>query len=110
MKLILDLSYESPSPELNGWKLRHRQAVNALPTHPVAAGIAAWAAYAKKHAKRFESDIGEDYVLGPAWARWGIALRELLNGELGHLDGGTLDHIIYTNLCSQGFDPDTWQG
>jgi hypothetical protein len=30
----------------------------------------------------------------------------LLNGDLGRLDGGTLDTIIADNLNEQGFDPD----
>jgi hypothetical protein len=49
--------------------------------------------------------VGEDHFLGKSWARQGFALRELLNGETGRLDCGTLDAILCDNLSEQGFDP-----
>lgn len=111
MATILDLSYVAPTPgNMGDWKERHMAAVNN-PTRSLGGGVVmglkAWVLYAEQHAQRFESDIGQDYVLGPAWAQWGLSLRTLLNGELGGLDGGTLDHIIYQNLKEQGYDPDT---
>jgi len=66
----------------------------------------AWLMYADSHQERFESTIGDDQFLGPEWAKIGAALRELLNGELGRLDGGTLDGVLYDTLKAEGFDPD----
>lgn len=95
-------------PSSNGWGERHAAALVA--PHGAEIGIAVgfkgWCAYADLHWKRYSSEIGEDSVLGPAWAQWGAALRTLLNGELGRLDAGTLDGIIANNLEVQGFNPD----
>lgn len=88
----------------NQWGHRHTVGFknHFVPTHehqPLhEAGIVhlirGWAEYADAHFHRFESTIGEDSVLGEEWAQIGSALRGLLNGELGRLDGGTLDGLI----------------
>ena len=65
-----------------------------------------WLRYADIHAGKYESGIGDDGVLGPEWAAIGAALRGLLNGSLGRLDGGTLDALLADTLQAQGFDPD----
>ena len=65
-----------------------------------------WLEYAEAQKSAFDSNIGDDYVLGDEWFKIGEALRGLLNGDLGRLDGGTLDTIIADNLNEQGFDPD----
>jgi len=65
-----------------------------------------WIQYAEEHQKQYESTIGEDGVLGPAWAQIGDGIRQLLNGDLGRLDAGTLDSIINDNLIEQKFDPE----
>lgn len=115
-----DLSYLPKHPNTGGWKDRHQDATafarGALTVRSpndgrrleqaVAFAIQAWCEYAQAHQKRFESKIGEDCVLGPAWAAWGAALRTLLNGERGHLDCGTINTILHDNLTEQGFDPD----
>ena len=102
----------------NGWSVRHAIAFantgNPAPTS--GRGIAqksvtfllrAWLLYADAHSAMYESGIGADHVLGDEWAKIGYALRGLLNGELGDLDGGTCDHIIADALDTEGFDPDT---
>ncbi|MGE3279717.1 MAG: hypothetical protein AB7H90_03335 [Alphaproteobacteria bacterium] len=110
------LDWTPNHPDTSGWKERHNLAVRQsrmmtsaekleLETQ-IARAIHAWVYYAEAHRKRFESPIGEDYVLGPAWARWGFALHELLNGETGRLDCGTLSSIINDNLAEQGFKPE----
>ena len=98
-----DLSYIAPTPDTGNWKTRHW--AQLVKTHPVIDGIRAWCAYASAHKARWHDGVGQDYVLGPAWARWGMALRELLNGDMGGADCGTLDSIIHDNLIEQGFDP-----
>ena len=68
--------------------------------------IQALANYADAHQARYESPIGQDGVLGPQWEVIGTALLELLNGDLGALDGGTLDGLLRDMLHAEGFDPD----
>ena len=90
------------------WAARHRRAVN----YPQGSEIGVvlllkgWDAYANAHGAIYESRIGEDYVLGPEWAKIGGAILSLLNGDLGRLDGGSLDHVIRHNLEAEGFDPE----
>lgn len=94
---------------IGGWKEQHRSAIRVpMPNteRPMVRGIEAWINYAVAHQKRFESPIGEDYVCGLAWARWGFALRELLNCETGRLNCGTLDGILCHNLTEMGFTPE----
>ena len=69
--------------------------------------LSGWLRYADAHRGAYESGIGADYVLGPAWAQIGAGLRALLNGELGRLDGGTLDGLLCSTLTAEEFDPET---
>lgn len=63
-----------------------------------------WVHYAQAHEAEFGSPIGEDYVLGPMWEDIGKSLLGLLNGEIGGLDGGTMDGLIRQNLMRAGFE------
>lgn len=95
-------------PNDNGWATRHISAINAPRGAEV--GIVSllrgWMQYADTHSQRYESGIGEDGVLGDEWVKIGDALLGLLNGELGRLDGGSLDGLIRDTLRAEGFDPD----
>lgn len=93
----------------NGWQDRHQAALRSphMSEYGIVHLIAGWARYADVHRDRFESGIGEDGFLGPAWAAMGANIRTLLNGELGRLDGGTLDSFLCDTLVAEGFDPDT---
>ncbi len=64
--------------------------------------VQGWADYARTHRNRFESTIGEDYVLGPQWQAIGEGLLGLLNGETGALDCGTLDGFIRDTMEAHG--------
>ena len=90
---------------INDWREIHRKAI--LQTgglhNSFAPMFRAWCRYATDHAVRYGSGIGEDYVLGKAWRDIGLALRRLLDGHIGALDSGTLDHIICNNLTVQGY-------
>lgn len=93
----------------SGWTARHLSAV----TQPAPGFESAyvgmlrgWLLYADIHRERYDSGIGADYVLGPQWARIGAGLRDLLNGELGRMDAGTLDALIANTLTAEDFDPD----
>jgi hypothetical protein len=59
--------------------------------------------YMFEHEFRYGSSIAEDYVLGPQFLKAAKALRELLNGDTGRLDGGRMDSSIRRMLFAAGF-------
>jgi hypothetical protein len=82
------------------WQYQHQDAMlspNAR-EKPVVDMVRSWIDYRKQHKARYDSDILEDYVLGPEWRAIGNALLGLLNGETGRLDCGTLDSLIRMEL------------
>ena len=88
------------------WQKRHHQA-ELCPQgfeRPIYNMIAAWLEYADRHQKLYGSGIGQDGVLGHEWAKIGLGLRGLLNGETGRLDCGTLDGVILGALKAEGLD------
>lgn len=100
------------NPKLPGdWKERHNSAITGssmLGGRPFEASIGgllhAWARYADDHRAAYDSPIGHDGVLGEHWRDIGLGLRGLLNGELGWLDGGTLDAFILDTLRAEGVE------
>lgn len=60
--------------------------------------------YAVDHEARYGSKLGEDGVLGEAWADALRGVRGLLNGELGDLDGGLLDGALCNLYREAGFE------
>jgi hypothetical protein len=88
--------------ESNEWGARHVTAWNA--GHPIATLCTALARYADDHRARYESSLGDDGVLGPAWLDMLRSIRTLLNGELGQLDGGTIDGLLYDMAEAAGFE------
>lgn len=91
----------------NGWGDRHVRAWQAPcgPERPIRSLIVGLAQYADTHRDRFESDISEDYLLGrDYWLSMWKGARGLLNGELGRLDGGTLDGLLIDILEAAGFE------
>ena len=95
---------------VTGWDERHLVAV-LCPQEGLEKAfvelLSGWLRYADAHQAAYESGIGADYVLGPAWAGIGSHLLSLLNGCLGRLDAGTLDRLIRRVLQAEEFDPDT---
>jgi hypothetical protein len=93
----------------NGWKQRHNDAVMRPngKERAIVEMTRAWSDYADKHKVRYESTIGEDGVLGPAWEEIGDALRTLLNGETGNLDCGTMDAFLLKTMAGNGVSTDT---
>ena len=87
------------------WKDRH----NAAMQHPVKFErplhklINALRSYREEHLKQYGSKLSDDYVLGVAWYKIAQATRDLLNGEVGRLDAGTLDTLLYQNMTAAGF-------
>jgi hypothetical protein len=111
--------YAKSTPNGSHWTDRHNQAVadannpnhkafNATEKHSSALlhMLTAWKSYATAHEAQFEGKIGNDYVLGAAWQEIGEALRTLLNGELGGLDGGTVDGYILDTMKENGINTD----
>jgi len=93
-------------PLRTGWTVRHNKAV-FYPTGPekgIMQILSGWEDYADRHRKRYESLIGDDGFLGPQWEAIGDALRSLLNGELGRLDGGTMDGAILKIMEDNGIE------
>lgn len=56
------------------------------------------------HSRTYGSRIGDDGILGPAWADMVRSFRTLLNGQTGRLDCGTLDSWAVDALKVEGFD------
>jgi hypothetical protein len=90
--------FKQPSYEPDDYEYRVRGH-----ERPLAHLLRAWLEYADAYAARYETGIGSDYVLGPAWARIGESLLVLLNGETGQLDPGAIDSLIRRVLDSEGF-------
>ena len=93
-------------PDATGWQKRHLDALRA-PTMfeaPIVHMLVGWAQYADHHRERFESGIGDDGVFGPAWEAMGRTIHDLLDGDTGRLDCGTLSACIHDTLASEGFE------
>src|SRR5688572_7032241 len=95
---------------MGGWQERHYAGWTnpSVPGAAVVLVIRALAKYADAHRARYETPIGEDYVLGEYWSQIAKGALGLLNGELGGgLDAGTLDGMIRDMMAASGVDPDT---
>lgn len=86
---------------------RHRRAM----AHPMPGQemglvglIAGLAEYARGYETSQGTKIGNDVVLGKAWAEVLRGTRALLNGESGRLDCGFLDGAICNLYREAGFD------
>lgn len=92
-------------PARTRWADQHVRTItegdNAL-----AAMIGGWLAYADQYRLQFGGNIGDDGVLGDPWADVGKNLLRLLNGDLGGMDGGTLDRVIRRTLHDEGYEAD----
>jgi|SRR6185437_10412447 len=94
-----------PMPNTGNWQQRHLDGVYCLQSsveYPLISMIRGWLEYADMNRDRYESSIGDDYVLGPEWRAIGVALRGLLIGGTGRLDCGTLDAIILDTMAEEG--------
>lgn len=105
MSVFHDFYRVPDTPNTGNWKNRHRNALanRVSEVNPIATMYVSWVQYANAHSRRFESGIGQDYVLGPEWERIGRALIGLLNGDCGALDCGTLDGNIRDTLSAEGY-------
>ena len=103
------LGFRNVQGQIADWMLRHRDAIEK-PRNGFELAmlhlVEGWLRYADAYGERFESGIGEDYVLGVFWSQIGASLRGLLNGDCGRFDCGTLDGLLSDTLRAEGFDPD----
>ena len=92
-------------PNDTGWQARHIQAWHSIkgPAANIKRLVEALGMYADSHYARYESRIGEDGFLGPAWLAMLKACRVLLNGETGGLDCGTVDGLLCAMALNEGF-------
>ena len=66
-----------------------------------------WVMYAENHLGRYETPIGEDYVMGQVWENIGHALLEFLNGETGpRLNRAHLNSFIRQTMKDNGIKMD----
>ena len=95
---------------VGGWKTAEANTTQAMGAsakvwQAVVKMLLALAEYADGHTSRYESSIGQDGVLGDdGWLSILKGVRVLLNGELGPLDGGTLDRLLFDMAEAAGFD------
>lgn len=99
---LTHFSLADPNPD---WFRRSRNAYfNPLSNERgIVMMMKALVAYADDHARKFESPLGHDYVLGPAWLKMLQGWRTLLNGDLGRLDGGLMDALAREVAMAAGF-------
>lgn len=91
----------------NGWFTRHQRAwENPAPgfERALRTGYDALRTYGLAHHVRYETHIGEDGVLGAAWAGMARAYLQLLNGESGRFDCGTIDAAVRSLAMGFGVD------
>lgn len=90
----------------SGWQDRHTKAWREPKgfERAIVLMVTGVAVYIDQHAKRYESPIAHDYVLGPSVLDTLRAVRSLLNGETGRLDCSTLDRCILDLHAVAGFE------
>lgn len=91
--------------DLAAWEDRHRGAYLSPRKNerPIVSMLEALAAYADQHKAQFGRDLADDGFLGPAWLEMCRSFLQLLNGDLGRLDGGTLDKSVREMCRMAGF-------
>jgi hypothetical protein len=88
------LAYRGPNTDKLTVAQSHHQAALAGKNNDFGRALqkmlTGWEEYAAAHAKRYEDQIGTDYVIGPYWAEVGFAIKRLLDGDVGGWDCGSL--------------------
>ncbi len=99
------------TPNTGGWQDRH----HAAWFHPskgaevrIVRLIEALAQYASEneYARGCDGSLGEDSYAGPYWLNMVRATRKLLSMDIGRLDGGTLDALLFDLVEAAGFTRD----
>lgn len=71
--------------------------------HPLLVMADALVQLAHVHVDKFDSPIAEDYVLGPEWLKAVEAVGQMLNGDYGPIDAGTVSSILQEARGIAGF-------
>jgi hypothetical protein len=90
------------------WRARHR-AAEQRPTQgekAILQLIDALNYYQEAHRDIHGSQLADDAVLGEYWIKMVRSAEGLLNGDLGRLDGGTLDRMLRAIAVDAGFSED----
>ena len=90
------------------WKGRHDAAWRTPRgiERPIVELITGLDSYTTQHERAYGSPIADDGFLGPAWLNIAKSINRLLNGDLGRLDGGTLDRTLREIVVRGGESPD----
>jgi hypothetical protein len=78
------------------------QAEGIAEEHPETLLVEGLCVYVARY-RRAHGRLADDGVLGAAWLKAWRGVRQLLNGDIGSFDGGTLDHALMSALRSAGF-------
>ena len=85
----------------------HRNALSRRYQDPFGSALRAmlvgWERYALAFRDRYECDISTDGVLGDQWLAVGEGLRQLLGGDTGGWDCGSINHNIVRIMGEHGF-------
>lgn len=81
---------------------RHFVAWN-IKNNPIVDLITSAAQIADRYWVRYDSRIGDDYVLGDHWIQIIRSAQALLSGDIGDLSAGTLDTLLKDMAELEGF-------
>lgn len=100
------VSVQAKSFQENQWGKRHAAAWNLPRGNEVGIVnlIRAIGRYADLHENGYHSRIGDDSFGAPIWIEMIRSARQLLNFDIGRLDGGTLDSLLCNMLKLEGYD------
>lgn len=71
--------------------------------HPLLAAMDSMLRAATIHKRKYDSAISSDYVLGDHWLKAAVGIRELLNGDFGPLDNGTVESVFWSAMAEAGY-------
>lgn len=83
-----------------GWRGLHAR---EFPASPIGKMLAGMGAYADAHERTYGVQLGDDCVLGRAWLEMLGNVREMLNGDLSGMDGGSLWTLTKEMALAAGF-------
>ena len=106
MEHAIGNQFRFKAPNMGGWQDRHRDAW----FHPrkgaevrIVRLIESLSLYAESHEYADDGGIGSDVYCGEYWLDMMRAARKLLSADIGRLDGGTLDGLLFDMVEAAGF-------
>lgn len=97
---------ENVDDKFNFWRVKHNEAVRNPAGFEVAIMglLLGLETYRVEHALHYAANVGDDGVLCEGVIDIAKGIRTLLNGEIGRLDGGTIDGYLVGLLRECGED------